>query len=160
MVSRTHIVYAFSSNRYVRAVCLLSHDFILPRVMHDYAKPFVQAHSCYAGLGTSFSSHRDKCDVFCKLLCLGSSPVCLREMAHSHISVNTQGKDCMVTCSMHSFHRHMTLKYKWDLLEEQGFQSDHWMIFHQLQLAKANCTEWYYHNSKVQRSDWQDREMY
>lgn len=102
MVSGTHAVYAFSSNSYARPDCLSSHTFILPRMMHDYAKPCVLACSCNAGLDTSFSSRKDKCGVFCKLLCPGSSPVCWRGMARSHISLNTQGKDCMVTSSMHT----------------------------------------------------------
>lgn len=85
-VSGTHVVYSLSSNSYARPVCLSSYGLILLRIRHDYAKPYVQAGSCYAGLDALFSSHKDKCSAFCKLLCLGSSPVCWREMAHSHIS--------------------------------------------------------------------------
>lgn len=103
MVSGTHVVYSFSFNSYARPVCFSSHDFILPRIMHDSAKPYVQACLCYAGLDTLFSSCRDKSGAFCKLLCLGSSPGCWREMVHSYISLNTQGKDCTVTCSVHTF---------------------------------------------------------
>lgn len=113
-VSGTHVVYSFSSNSYTRPVCLSSYNFILPRVRHDYAKPYVQAGSCYAGLDTLFSSHKDKCSAFCRLLCLGSSLVCWREMAHSHIYLNTQGKDCMVTCSMHTF---QTQTHDWNTNE-------------------------------------------
>lgn len=134
----THVLYAFFSNSYARPVCLSSHSFIFPSIIRDYAKPYVQACLCYAGLDTSFFSSKDKRGVLCKLLCLGSSPVCWREKAHSHMSLNTQDKDCMVTCSVHTF---QTLTYDWNTNEtcwkNKGF-SDHQVIFHQLQLVKAN----------------------
>lgn len=128
--------------------------------MHDYAKPYVLEYSCYAGLDTSFFSCKGKCGALCKLLCLGSSPVCWREMAHSHISLNTQGKDCMATCSVHSFQT-QTHDFEIQMRLAERTRDSKWLLS-DLPSATTGQSKLHrvYHNSKVHRTDGQDRAMY
>lgn len=61
----------------------------------------------YVHITQAWSPHfpvwRTQCGEFCMLMCLGFLSACLGEMAHCHISPNTQDKDCMVTCSVHTY---------------------------------------------------------